>query len=177
MTTGEVGTALGLIIGIAGGIGTFFGGFMADKLGKKDVRYYMWIPAFGFLIAVPFAAAVYLLDDLYLILALYAVPALMSNLYAGPTFGMTQSLAPLAMRAAASALLLFIINIIGLVLGPTTIGLLSDLFQSTLNMDDVESLRMALFICGFVYLLSCLSYFFAAKHIKGDLERAQSTAH
>ena len=174
MTTGEVGTALGLIIGIAGGIGTFFGGVLADRFGAKDVRYYMWIPAYGFLIAAPFSIAVYLFDSLYIALALYVMPALLSNLYTGPTFGMTQSLAPLAMRAAASALLLFIINIIGLVFGPTTVGILSDVFQNTLGMTDVESLRVALMICTCVYFVSFINYFFASKHLKKDLETAQS---
>lgn len=173
MTTGQVGTALGLIIGIAGGIGTFFGGIMADRFGAKDVRYYMWIPACGFLIAAPFSIAVYMFDSLYIALALYAVPALLSNLYTGPTFGMTQSLAPLAMRAAASALLLFIINIIGLVFGPTTVGILSDVFQNTMEMTDVESLRVALMICTTIYFVSFINYYFAAKHLKKDLQTAR----
>jgi MFS family permease len=174
MTTGQVGTALGLIIGIAGGIGTLSGGFLADKLGAKNPSWYMWIPAFGFLIAVPFCIGVFTLDNLYVILALYSVPALLNNLYTGPTFGMTQSLAPLAMRAAASALLLFIINIIGLVFGPTTVGILSDLFQSMWQMNDVESLQTALLICSFVYLISFVNYYLAGKHLPADLARAQA---
>ena len=130
MSSGEAGTALGLIIGIAGGLGTFLGGWLGDRIGRKDIRWYMWIPGYGFLLAVPTSLGVFLFDELWLILALYAIPAFTVNLYTGPTFGMTQSLAPLAMRASASALLLFIINIIGLVLGPTTVGFLSDYFQS-----------------------------------------------
>jgi MFS family permease len=117
---------------------------------------------------------VFTLDNLYVILALYSVPALLSNLYTGPTFGMTQSLAPLAMRAAASALLLFIINIIGLVFGPTTVGILSDLFQSMWQMNDVESLQTALLICSFVYLISFVNYYLAGKHLPADLARAQA---
>jgi len=176
MTTTQVGTALGLIIGIAGGLGTFLSGLLADRLGANDVRWYMWIPAIGFLICVPFSLAIYLTDNLWLALGLYIIPAFMSNLYTGPTFGMTQSLAPLAMRAAASALLLFIINIIGLVFGPTTVGFLSDLLQSQMNMTDVESLRWALFACAFVYLISFLNYRTAAKYLKEDLIHANGRA-
>ena len=169
MSPGEVGTALGLIIGIAGGAGTFLGGYMADRLGLKDVRWYMWIPAYGFLIAVPTSLAIYYFENIYLILALYVIPAFTSNLYTGPTFGMTQSLAPLAMRASASALLLFIINIIGLVLGPTTVGWLSDTFRESFSMDDSLSLRWALAVCSLVYLLSFIHYWLAARHLKTDL--------
>ena len=150
---------------------------MGDRIGRKDIRWYMWIPAWGFLIAVPFSLGVFLLDELWLILALYVVPAFTVNLYTGPTFGMTQSLAPLAMRASASALLLFIINIIGLVFGPTAVGVLSDWFQSALSIPDTESLRWALLVCGLVYLVSFVNYMLAAKHLKADLHAAGQEAN
>ena len=173
LSIGEVGTALGLIIGFFGGIGTLLSGVIGDKLGAKSVKYYMLVPAYGFLIAVPAGAAVFLVDDLYLVLAIYTIPAFLVNLYTGPTFAMTQSLAPLAMRAAASALLLFIINIIGLVFGPTTVGIISDLLQSSMQMNDVESLQMALLACNFVYLLSFYYYFQASKHLETDLNSSK----
>lgn len=176
MSTGEVGTALGLIIGIAGGLGTFLGGFLADKLGKTDRRWYMWLPGIGFLIAVPFSVGVYLVDSLYLALALYVIPAFMVNLYAGPTFGMTQSLAPLAMRAASSALLLFIINIIGLVFGPTAVGLLSDMLQESWGMNATESLGWALFACAFVYIISFINFMMAARYLREDLAVAEANS-
>ena len=173
LSIGEVGTALGLIIGFFGGIGTLLSGVIGDKLGAKSVKYYMLVPAYGFLIAVPAGAAVFLVDDLYLVLAIYTIPAFLVNLYTGPTFAMTQSLAPLAMRAAASALLLFIINIIGLVFGPTTVGIISDLLQSSMQMNDVQSLQMALLACNFVYLLSFYYYFQASRHLETDLNSSK----
>ena len=173
LSIGEVGTALGLIIGIFGGIGTLLSGVIGDKLGAKNVKYYMLVPAYGFLIAVPAGAAVFLVDELYLVLAIYTIPVFMVNLYTGPTFAMTQSLAPLAMRAAASALLLFMINIIGLVFGPTTVGIISDLLQSSMQMNDVESLQMALLACNFVYLFSFYYYFRASRHLETDLNSSK----
>ena len=86
---------------------------------------------------------------------------------------MTQSLAPLAMRAAASALLLFIINIIGLVFGPATVGALSDLFQTSWQMSESDALRTALLVCNFVFLVSFVNYFMASRHLKGDLEKSR----
>jgi MFS family permease len=169
MSSGEVGTALGLIIGIFGGAGTLLSGLIGDRLGARNVGNYMLLPAWAFLIAVPAGAAVFLVDDLWLVLVLYTLPVFLVNLYTGPTFGMTQSLAPLAMRAAASALLLFIINIIGLVFGPTTVGIVSDLLQSSWQISDVESLRYALLGCNFVYLLSFMFYFLASRTLESDL--------
>lgn len=174
LSSGEVGTALGLIIGIFGGAGTLLSGIIGDKLGARNVRYYMLVPAYAFLIAVPTGAIVFLSPNLYLMLAFYAIPVFLVNLYTGPTFGITQSLAPLAMRAAASALLLFIINIIGLVFGPTAIGVMSDLMQSTWQMTDVKSLQYSLLICNFVYLLSFYYYFKASKTLEADLAVGKS---
>lgn len=173
MSTGEVGTALGLIIGILGGAGTMLSGVIGDRLGAHDMKWYMLVPAYAFLIAVPTGAAVYLVDGLWAALIIYTLPAFLVQLYTGPTFAMTQSLAPLAMRAAASALLLFIINIIGLVFGPTTVGILSDLLQSSMQMNDIESLRWALMLCNFVYLLSFYYYFRASRTLESDMNASK----
>lgn len=169
MSTGEVGTALGLIIGLFGGAGTLLSGFIGDKLGAKDPRWYMLVPAYAFLIAVPTGAVVFLVEGLWIALIVYMLPVFLVNLYTGPTFAMTQSLAPLAMRAAASALLLFIINIIGLVFGPTAVGIISDLFQQFWQMTDVQSLRYSLLLCNFVYLASFYYYWRASQTLEGDL--------
>jgi MFS family permease len=173
MSTGEVGTALGLIIGIFGGAGTLLSGMIGDKLGARDMKWYMLVPGYAFLIAVPTGAAVYLVDGLWAALIIYMLPVFLVNLYTGPTFAMTQSLAPLAMRAAASALLLFIINIIGLVFGPTMVGIISDLLQSSWQMNDIESLRWALLLCNFVYLLSFYYYFRASRTLESDLNASK----
>ena len=174
MSSGEVGTALGLIIGICGGVGTFLGGYLCDKLSMRDIRWYMWMPGLGFLIAVPFGVGVFTVDSVALSLLLYTMPAFLVNLYTGPTFGITQSLAPLAMRSAASALLLFIINIIGLVFGPTTVGFISDLLYESWQMSDVESLRIALLATNFVYLISFTNYYLGSRHLRADLQRANA---
>ena len=174
--TGQAGTYLGLIIGICGGLGTLLGGWLGDRLGVKNVRWYMLVPGIGFLLAAPLGAAVLLVESLWAALAFYTLPVFLVNLYTGPTFGMTQSLAPLAMRAAASALLLFILNIIGLVFGPTAVGVLSDLFQGQWAMNDVESLRYALLACNFVYLLSFAHYYLASRTLGRDLAASQTAA-
>ena len=172
MSSGEVGTALGLIIGIFGGIGTFFGGRWSDKLAMKDKRWLMWLPAVSFLAATPFMLGALMVGNLYLSLACYAAPALLVNIYAGATFGSNQTLAPPAMRAAAAALLLFIVNIIGLVFGPTAVGLGSDYLQANMNMNDTDSLRYALMCCSLVYIIAAFNYYCAGRHIREDFEAA-----
>jgi hypothetical protein len=70
------------------------------------------------------------------------------------------------MRAVAAAVLLFILNIIGLGAGPQVVGILSDLLQPSYGD---ESLRYALLILCFVNLWAAYHYFVAGKYLKDDL--------
>ena len=65
--TGELGTWLALS-SVAGGVGTFMGGYLSDKLGKQDPRWYQWVPAITTLIYLPFTLFIYLTDQTYLAL-------------------------------------------------------------------------------------------------------------
>ena len=76
------------------------------------------------------------------------------------------------MRAAASAILLFIINIIGLGLGPQFAGILSDLLMPAFGVD---SMRYSLLAIGAVVgPWVAFHYYVASKHIAYDLDRVDS---
>ena len=141
--TREVGLELGLIIGIAGGIGVLAGGFVSDWAGKHDFRWYLWIPALATTIAVPFYFATFLAHSASQALMFYTVPALLGTLFTGPAFATVQALVPTRMRALAASVFLFVINIVGLGIGPQAIGIMSDLMHHAFG---VNSLRYALCI-------------------------------
>ena len=136
METGEIGTWLGLILGIPGGIGIAAGGWMADKLGNRDTRWYLWVVSVALLIGAPFAFGVYLSDSALAALLFLIVPVALGNFYQATTFSQTQGLATLRMRAVAAAVLLFIINIIGLGAGPQAVGIVSDLLSKSYGQDS-----------------------------------------
>ncbi len=157
------------LIGLTGIIGTYLGGYLGDRFGQNDKRWYMFIPGVATLISVPFAALFYSTGDPVLALFLAIPGAILGPMYLGPTFGMTQTLVPPAMRATASALMLFILNLIGLGLGPVAAGVLSDLLRPEYG---VESIRYSLFILAVVgNLWSALHYYFASKTLREDLKR------
>ena len=168
MSTGDVGTALALIIGIVGGAGTFLGGYFADRLGRRDVRWNVWLVAACVGGATPFAFGVFLARDVFTALSSFLVPAAVGALYLGPCLAMVQGLVPLRMRTVASAVLLFVINIIGLGLGPQMVGLLSDLFAPRFGE---ESLRYALLTAGLVNVWAALHFFLAGRTLARDLAR------
>ena len=157
------------LIGLTGIIGTYLGGYLGDRFGQNDKRWYMFIPGAATLISVPFAALFYSTGDPVLALFLAIPGAILGPMYLGPTFGMTQTLVPPAMRATASALMLFVLNLIGLGLGPVAAGVLSDLLKPEYG---VESIRYSLFILAVGgNLWSALHYYFASKTLREDLKR------
>ena len=167
METGEIGTWLGLILGIPGGIGIAAGGWMADKLGSRDTRWYLWVVSVALLIGAPFAFGVYLSDSALAALLFLIVPVALGNFYQATTFSQTQGLATLRMRAVAAAVLLFIINIIGLGAGPQAVGIVSDLLSKSYGQD---SLRYSLLIFSFFNIWSAYHFYVAGKYLGNELE-------
>ncbi|MBA4042539.1 MAG: hypothetical protein C0474_12285 [Sphingobium sp.] len=91
--------------------------------------------------ALPFTVLFYFTYDLTLGLAAVLASTLLASSYLGPSFALIQGLAPTRMRAVWAAITLLIINLIGLGLGPSITGLLSDLYKPVFG---AESLRYAL---------------------------------
>ena len=168
MQTSDVGWYLGLILGIPGGLGIFLGGYLSDYFGAKDVRWSLWIAAIAMALTVPFNVYVYLSPTATMSLLWLIIPVALGNFYQAATFSQTQGIVELRMRSVAAAILLFIINIIGLGFGPQSVGIVSDLLNSEYGKD---SLRYSLLIFAFLKLWCAFHYYMAGKYLKEDLIR------
>jgi MFS family permease len=122
------------------------------------------------LVTVVFNAAVFLSTTVTWCLALMVLPTVSSNVYLAPVLSQTQSLVSLRMRSVASAIVLLIINVIGLAFGPPVTGFISDLLQQPLGDD---SMRYALLIVSTLLLpVAAWCYYQAGRSIEPDLARA-----
>ena len=166
MSTGDVGTYLGLILGIPGGIGIALGGYLADRYGARDTRWYLWIVSVALIASTPLFFGVYLSNTAFASLMFLILPILLGNFYQATTFSQTQGLVSLRMRSVAAAVLLFILNMIGLGAGPQAVGILSDVLQPSYGD---ESLRYALLILSTVQIWAAYHYYQAGKSLKEDL--------
>ena len=167
--TGELGTWLAPA-SVSGGAGTFLGGFLSDRLGERDKRWYQWVPAITTILTIPFTMFIYTTDRTYLALTLNFIPAVFFAAYLAPNIAITHSLVGLQMRALSSAILFFVLNLVGLGGGPLFIGWVSDLLEPSLGQ---ESIRYAmLYVIPVVSLWSTAHYLIAARHVRADLERA-----
>lgn len=170
MTTGELGTWLALSTGLAGAIGIFVGGVLGDKFGEKDKRWYLWIPGLATLLVVPFLLVVLLVGNQYVALVCVFVPGFLQNVYLGNSIATTHNLVGLRWRSTSSAILFFVLNIIGLGMGPFMVGFLSDVYSSSMGS---ESLRYAMLtVLPTVMVWSSIHFYLASRTLYADLERA-----
>ena len=115
-------------------------------------------------------AASYLVAGAYTALIVSIIPGILFNVYVGNTLAMTHGLVGLRMRALASAILFFVLNLIGLGLGPWAVGVLSDVLAPTLGQ---ESLRYAmLYLLPIAMTWSVLHFYMASRSLREDLAGA-----
>jgi predicted MFS family arabinose efflux permease len=144
---GFISLALGLAAGIGGAFGSWLGGVLADKLGQKDIRSYALFPLLMPFVSTPVFWFVVGTHNMALALPLLIIPNIAVGAWWGPVYGGAQTLAPPAMRALSAAVLLFVINMIGLGGGPTAFGMLTDYMTNHYLAGtgfDVQTCRAAL---------------------------------
>jgi MFS family permease len=162
-SAGFLGLALGLIGGTAGVIGAWLGGVFADRLGAKDLRAYVTVPAIASVITIPIYITAVSLDAPMTAIGLLAINALLGTLWYGPVYATAQSIVDPALRATASAVLLLIINLIGLGLGPLAVGILSDVLSGHMGLGEAQGVRWAL-IASATLGLAAFGLFWAARN-------------
>jgi predicted MFS family arabinose efflux permease len=166
MTITQVGFAVALITGVGGGLATYFSGYLADRLSRRDVRWNLYIPAVAALIQLPLAPICFLTDNTTVAL-LAAVPILgLTAAFIGPVIATIQRLVSLRMRATSIAVLILIDNIVGLGLGPQFVGLASDWLRPNFGED---SLRVAMLAAMIGSAISFVGFMLAARRIREEL--------
>ena len=150
---------------IGGTFGVFAGGWLADRLGTADRRWYARLPAIAWLITAPFFFAGFMAPNLKVAWLLLLVPNALNILWLGPVTTAVQHLVPRPLRSTASASFLFINNLIGLGVGPLLMGAISDHLKASYGS---EALRYAATACLGFYLLAALLMFVAVSRIRKD---------
>jgi hypothetical protein len=133
---------------------------------------YAFVPAIAFLATVPFYVVGVLSTTLWISFLVLLVPTALGLAWLGPVLAAIQHLVPAHMRATASALFLFINNLIGIGLGTTLIGVVSDTMRVRFG---AESLRYAILGGTGFYLIAAALFFFAGRQLAQDWvgERAE----
>lgn len=168
---GELGIALGLLMGGLGGIGAITVGALCDKLSEKDLRWRPWTILMTGLLAFPFIVWFLYAPTKTIAYWAYIVPGLFGLLYASISYAAMQELVPVRMRAMASAVMLLCLTLLGIGLGPVIMGVLSDVYSDALG---AHSIKRSLTIILAFNLLSIIFYLDSARHYRAGVERARS---
>ena len=162
---------LGVINGITYAGGAFFGARLADKWGKRDIRAYGWLPAISITLCLPIGIAAWWSPSVEMNLIFTSFFLLFMGIYLGPSFAIAQTLAPIHMRAMSTALFFFILNMIGLGLGPSISGWMIDLYNA--NYGNVESIRYAMTVTSLMFIPSIISFLIVARKLPKDWADAE----
>jgi len=189
LTLLEASRLTGVVLGLAAAVGTFFAGWLADRLVKRYPNALAWLPAVGFIISTPFYIAGYMMPTLWWAIPFLVIGALTHYFYLGCMFATTQGIVQPRLRATATAVLLFIVNLLGYGLGPPVIGALSDwlaninLAEAGLSLQACAAagspadicaagsefgLRWAIFIGLFGYLWAAVHFLLAWRTLRRD---------
>ena len=161
----ETGNFLASLYLIGGTLGVFGGGWLADRLGQSDRSWYARLPMIAWAITGPLFIIGLMAPSPWIAWPFLLIPNALNILWLGPVTTAVQHLVPRDVRATASASFLLINNLIGLGIGPTLIGALSDLFKE--RFGD-EALRYAaVSVVGFYFIAAALMLF-AVKRLSRD---------
>lgn len=168
MPLNEIGLWLGPIHGAFATAGALVFGRLADRLGTRDARWYMWLPVIGTLCAMPLTYAFVLWPSLFPGIYFSLPAAFFGNCYTGATFAMAQALAKPRMRTLSAAMVLFSMNLLGMGLGPFVIGFMNDTLGPRFG---TEAIRYSLLIIGLPHLVAAVMNLRAARTLRADLAR------
>jgi MFS family permease len=166
MGTKEVGMKLGIASAVGLFIGTIASGTMADRFGRRDVRWYMRVTGAGMLLAMPFGILALMNSNANASFGYYCIAVGFVSSWASPIHAMTQTIAAARMRGMASAIIGFCLNLVGYGLGPLFVGVLNDHLRPTLG---AESVRYSLMILLSGCLIAAWVSFSANRTIASDI--------
>ncbi|ESQ90493.1 spinster family MFS transporter [Asticcacaulis benevestitus] len=162
MSSSQVGSISGLFQGVTGFFGTLMCGFLADKLGSRDPRWYLWLPILGFLVMGTGIVMFFRVTGHAMYVCYFLIELSASAFYA-PLFTAGQSLLPPRLRALGMATVLFLLNVIGMGAGPFVTGWMSDVLT---GHGFVEGLAPAISFMQITGLVGIIFLGYASLHIR-----------
>jgi predicted MFS family arabinose efflux permease len=160
----ETGLSIGLLHGVFGLLGTAAGGFLADRLARRDVRARLWLVAAACVATALLMIASLSAGSMRGALAFYGPFAFVSSIWFGPLYALSQSLAPVRIRATTASVLYIVTNVGGAGFGPVLVGLISD---------GMGALGPALSLVALLNIVAALALVVAARTLAADLLSAE----
>lgn len=167
-TASRAGIVYGLVVGIFSTLGVATGGWIADKIAARGYRDATM--RVGFIVAIawfPTGVLFPLMSNATLVTLLLIPSAFLASAPFGVAPAAIQQIMPNEMRGQASAIYLFVINLIGLGIGPTAVAMTTDYVFHNDNMVNYS----LVIVCTLAHVISGLLLWFGMKHFRVSLDR------
>ena len=161
----EVGLYGGLAGGGGGILGAVAGGLVMARLRLRDARWELWWPALAYGFSTPLFAAAFLYPGTMGAFVFQFASTLVAAAGGVVALSAIQSFAEPHRRATAIAIMLMLSSLIGLGLGPTAVGVMSDALAAKTGED---SLRFALALSTLFLFWASAHFFLSARHVKAS---------
>jgi len=163
MALADVAVWYALVVGVGMSAGIFCSGWAIDRFTRRSKRAYGLVPALSLVLAIPFYCAFVWAPTWPLALVFLTGPTFLNYFYLSSSVALVQAEVRPNQRVMSGALLLLVMNFIGLGLGPTYVGAASDFFSAS---HPDHSLQMALYTLVPFYLLA-IGLFLWLAHVLG----------
>ena len=160
MTLDQVAIYYALVTGIGMSAGMLVSGRVIDRFTPRWRSAYALVPAMSLLAALPFYLAFLLVPTWQLALPFLTGAMALNYFYLSSSIALVQEEVRPDQRVMSSALLLLVMNFIGLGLGPTWVGAASDYFGAH---DVAHPLQVALLTLTPFYLIASFLFFWLAR--------------
>ncbi|MCI4592023.1 MFS transporter [Sphingobium sp. BYY-5] len=168
MPASQAGLQMGGALFFGSAIGHTIGGPLADFLGRRDMRWYIWMLMLSGALATGIGWMI-LTGPGDRVFPLYGLNMLIGGLSAAPLMAVVAGLVPSRSRATAIAILMVSIQVVGLGGGPVLVGWLSDLLRPVYGE---QSLGMAMRWALLVGIPSTILAWIASRHCRADFKAA-----
>jgi predicted MFS family arabinose efflux permease len=165
MTLSQVALWYALVVGVCMSAGIFVSGRVIDVFTRKSRAAYAMVPAVSLMAAIPFFLGFVWAPHWPLALAFMAGPTLLNYFYLSSSVALVQSEVRPDQRVLCGALLLLVMNLIGIGVGPTFVGWASDAFRTT---HPQHSLQFAFLCLTPIYVLAIVLFLALARVLKRE---------
>jgi len=169
MTLKEVAVWYALVAAFGIGTGMVVSGRVTDRMTRRTRTAYATVPAISLVFALPFYIAFLKAPTWQLALVFLTGAFMLNYFYLAASVALVQEEVRPDQRVMSGALLLLVMNFIGLGLGPTFVGAASDWFKAH---GSTHSLQSALFTLTPFYVIAILLFVWLAR----TLRRQERTA-
>jgi len=165
MTLNQIALYYALLVGIAMGGGIFVSGRVIDRFVRRWKQAYALVPALSLALAVPFFIGFVWAPTWPLALVFLIGPYFLNYFYLSSAVTLVQEEVRPDQRVTSGALLLLVMNLIGLGLGPAFVGAMSDFFHAS---HPHNSLQLALYALLPFYVLAIVLFLVLARVLRRE---------